>query len=462
MSNLFTARIVLGSAIILAIAAAAIGATFAFFNDLETSPGNTFNAGEIDLKIDNTSYYNGVLSPTTTWTLNDLTDQLFFDFHDLKPGDLGEDTISIHIGTNNSWACFDTELTTNDDNQTNDLEIEAGDTEDVEGDLLDGELGDLVNFTFWADDGDNVFESDETDNVVSTGTASEVLGNLSATLADSVENMYTNQPNNPLSPTNTYYIAKAWCFGDLTNDPVAQDGFGPLGIPGQPGSNGPDFRGAGFDCDGSGLDNVSQTDKLTADIHFSAIQSVNNDDFVCDEVQEFSCEGVSNPVFGASIVSNFQGRRKNGTVVLATRQNPSTGLVPQTTGTPFDPIVTEGTFYALGFPHANNANTPGEIVVDMGVIFYNNVIGGDLKLWEVTGGTSYPVETTQVYAKLALADGWTPLGPVSRDGEVNISPLAAARYVKLVEASIITPFEATADGYDLDGIQALCTQIENQ
>ena len=35
------------------------GATGAFFSDTETSQGNTFTAGAIDLLVDNESYYNG-------------------------------------------------------------------------------------------------------------------------------------------------------------------------------------------------------------------------------------------------------------------------------------------------------------------------------------------------------------------------------------------------------------------
>jgi predicted ribosomally synthesized peptide with SipW-like signal peptide len=45
----------------------AIGLTGAFFSDTETSTGNTFQAGAIDLKVDNTSYYNGVFNPATSW-----------------------------------------------------------------------------------------------------------------------------------------------------------------------------------------------------------------------------------------------------------------------------------------------------------------------------------------------------------------------------------------------------------
>ena len=77
-----------------AVAALAIVATGAFFSDTETSTGNTFVAGAIDLKVDNTSYVTStvsgelVKSPNTSWQLDDLDGHLFFDFHDLKPGDI--------------------------------------------------------------------------------------------------------------------------------------------------------------------------------------------------------------------------------------------------------------------------------------------------------------------------------------------------------------------------------------
>src|SRR3989338_9264421 len=100
-----TPRILLSFATLLTAAAVVIGATFAFFSDTETSAGNTLEAGEIDLRIDNTSYLNHATSSATTWQLNDLTDQLFFNFLDIKPGDEGEDTISIHINGNDAWAC---------------------------------------------------------------------------------------------------------------------------------------------------------------------------------------------------------------------------------------------------------------------------------------------------------------------------------------------------------------------
>src|SRR3989304_9639036 len=101
--SLPNSKVLLSGATILAAAALIIGGTFAFFSDTETSTGNVFAAGELDLKVDNTSYYNGVLQDgagdtvDTTWISTDLTNELFFNFTDVKPEDLGEDTISLVI-----------------------------------------------------------------------------------------------------------------------------------------------------------------------------------------------------------------------------------------------------------------------------------------------------------------------------------------------------------------------------
>src|SRR3990170_2294909 len=101
MFSLINTRVLLSLAMVVAAAAVIIGATFAFFSDTETSTGNVLAAGEIDLGIDNHSYYNGVLNPGTTWRVDyDLSDDLprqFFNFSDVKPGDWGEDTISLHV-----------------------------------------------------------------------------------------------------------------------------------------------------------------------------------------------------------------------------------------------------------------------------------------------------------------------------------------------------------------------------
>jgi len=116
---MINSKILLSIAAITAAVVMAAAATFAFFSDTETSTDNTFVAGVLDLKIDNESFYNGQVYAGTTWALDDLNGHLFFDFRDVKPGDWGEDTISLHVNDNDAWACLDIDLTSEDDNQTN-------------------------------------------------------------------------------------------------------------------------------------------------------------------------------------------------------------------------------------------------------------------------------------------------------------------------------------------------------
>ena len=47
----------------------------------------------------------------------------FFNFYDVKPGDEGENTISIHLDTNPAWMCLDVEVTKNDDVDCNEPEL---------------------------------------------------------------------------------------------------------------------------------------------------------------------------------------------------------------------------------------------------------------------------------------------------------------------------------------------------
>ena len=100
-----------------------------FFSDTETSTGNTFTAGAIDLTVDNESYVTGpdgelMASPNTSWELDDLTGQLFFNFSDLKPGDIGEDTISLHVDSNDAYLCSAVQITDDSDQSCTEPELE--------------------------------------------------------------------------------------------------------------------------------------------------------------------------------------------------------------------------------------------------------------------------------------------------------------------------------------------------
>jgi len=261
-------KLILSLTFVVGATVAVIGATVAFFSDTETSKGNTFTAGAIDLKIDNHSYFNGEYNEGTSWEPADLQDgvHFFFDFDDLKPGDWGEDTISLHVNNNDAWVCSDLYVTRNDDMSSTEPELEDGDVQEDPQDTWDGELAQAINFIFWIDDGDNVLEQGE--EVLANGPASEAIGGLHFVLADSSENNLGGEDGEPVEGGSTYYIGKAWCFGEITPDAVPEG-------QGDPGSN------PGFECDGEPINNVTQTDKLTADISFYAVQSRNNGDFVC-------------------------------------------------------------------------------------------------------------------------------------------------------------------------------------
>ncbi|OGM31658.1 hypothetical protein A2803_04485 [Candidatus Woesebacteria bacterium RIFCSPHIGHO2_01_FULL_44_21] len=299
-------KIILSFITVLVAGGVVIAGTNAFFSDTEESKGNVLAAGAIDLGVDNHSYYNGLLNPGTTWRVDyDLdpllgddpstpnvveTDfviepgRLFFDFHDLKPGDWGEDTISLHVKDNDSWLCADVTLTSDDDNGLTEPEGDDGDI--TPGPLGEGELADHVNFYWWADDGDNVFEcvEEETPEGIVCNPRAEgsehllpagPIGALNVgetahvALADSLTNIWGDQ--GPLPGGEVRFVAKAWCFGTTEMTPYPQDGGNQ--------QSGPDDRPVL--CDGSAETNVTQTDSLTADIAFRAVQSRHNDKFLC-------------------------------------------------------------------------------------------------------------------------------------------------------------------------------------
>src|SRR3989344_164317 len=410
MFNILNTRILLSGATIVPAAALIIGATYAFFSDTETSSGNVLTAGAVDLLIDNESYYNGVLNEDTTWTLSDLTDQLFFDFSDVKPNDLGEDTISFHAD-NDYWLCAEMTLTNNDDNTcTANEQVDDLTCSEPDADLFDGELAQNINFIFWGDDGDNVLEDDEL--VFEEGTAEEVLDDNAIALADSATNNIGGLTGEPAPGGETVYVGKAWCFGTLTQGSLTQDNLG-ADSPRTPANS-----TGGVSCDGSLLDNSTQTDSVLADIKFTAVQSRNNAGFICGQEPTptftptptpptISCE-IADNIFASDFSNNIQGLRKDGTAVLANRSVPSSAFgAPQSTGIPVDPAVPLGSFFSLGFAHANNANTHGSIVLEFAETFFNGP-GDDLQVFEVTGATTpaYPDEAVMVEVGSTSAGPW--------------------------------------------------------
>ena len=281
---------ILVSLLVIGLTAIAIGGgmTGAFFSDTETSSGNTFTAGAIDLKVDNHCWYNGVEcycessetccwdedgdkdcetgeeTCTCTWEPTDLTDELFADFSDLKPGDWGEDTISFHVDSNKAWLCAEVEITEDDDVDCTEPEEESTDPEcSNNGNVGDGELDNYLEVFAWADmcndnnghtPGDNIYTPNCDTPLMDTPVKlTDYVGRF--TIADSQYSAF----GGALEGEEDYYIGKAWCFGDMSVDSNT-------GV---------------ITCDGVNVQNDAQTDTLKLKVSFTAVQYRNNQNYEC-------------------------------------------------------------------------------------------------------------------------------------------------------------------------------------
>lgn len=275
-------KIALSAGMILFVAAGALGMTGAFFSDTETSTGNTFTAGAIDLKIDSVAHVNGLVcfdgkwhpesvvvwngttlvlaqgqtpesvaatvlayntaNPAaqpqagddcgTTWGQpngKDIVGEKFFNFTDIKPGDEGENTISIHVDNNDAWMCATVGNLVDDENSITEPEGAVDNTPNV------GELSSKLLVTIWKDDGDNIQENGET-----------VLVN-NVPVSAGVFPLYTpGTTGTPFPGGQTKYLGVKWTLPSTVGNEV-------------------------------------QTDKLTGDISFYVEQARNNPQFVCPQ-----------------------------------------------------------------------------------------------------------------------------------------------------------------------------------
>lgn len=214
--------------------------------------GTTFaskdKTGRLELTVDSTAYYNGVLQPALTWEAKNLvpTADHFFTFSDVKPGDSGSTTISLHLKRGSAWACLDFRRLLDDENYVTEPEV-GEDT--VEG----GDLSRLLQFFAWRDDGDGVYEiGEEALFGGSQQSAKDVLKDETYALADS-----TNRPAYRENSTN--YVGVEWCAGTLTVDQSI----------------------ATVSCDGRHFGNESQTDSLSVDVVLRAVNARSSEKFTC-------------------------------------------------------------------------------------------------------------------------------------------------------------------------------------
>jgi predicted ribosomally synthesized peptide with SipW-like signal peptide len=285
--------ILVSLSIIAAVAAIAVGGTVAYFSDTETSAGNTFTAGGIDLKIDYDCYFNKVAdgSPNCPnnpgWDLKSLTDEKFFDFNDIKPGDFGEGTISLHVYNNEAWGALTIDNIVDSDNGFTEPEDEVVLPNDDNNDgTTDGDLDDGLELFVWVDqgcvpgfqcpedkprcaadscEGDNVWEGNCYEPALFIGSG------------DPVDPPY---PGNWIDVKNDIDPAgETWAISDAIKYIHAHGGAGYPGITedGRLVGNITYYMGVAWRASKE-LGNIAQTDSWGADLTFEVTQARNQDD----------------------------------------------------------------------------------------------------------------------------------------------------------------------------------------
>jgi len=246
----------------------------------------------------------------------------------------------------------------------NGLTEPEGDVDQTAG-ADEGELQDHLSFLFWWDDGDNVFEDDETVIEDLSGLPGSVFSGEWLAIADS-------NNGQALEGGTTHYVGKGWCFGEMTRTPAAQ----------QANNDGPTPGNTGFECDGSGDHNAAQTDGIEVDVAFQAIQSRNNDTFLCSSLPPLEGDGggddenvgallsayVAPEVCNAVVGDAIGGQITHTSIQTAIDDASEDGLVcvdSTYAGDDTFPVNVDKTGLTIaGLGSAGDANIPGGFFID--------------------------------------------------------------------------------------------------
>jgi len=194
----------------------------------------------------NPSFPNGGMC--SVWGEKDLGDgDTFWYFPDIKPGDYGTNILSLHDYGNDAFACLVPSNIRDDENVAVEPELTALPTPDTTADgIQNGELSDELEFFIWEDlNGNNVYDSSNNEPVlVKAGTPFNQIPTEMVTMSLT--------GNAPIT-----LVGMNWCAGTQTGPQNTGDAT-PVA------------------CDGNGMGDIAQTDKMLADFVAYAVQQRNN------------------------------------------------------------------------------------------------------------------------------------------------------------------------------------------
>jgi len=223
------------------------GSTKIKFSDLGTA--NSYGGYLDDVSVRALECTSGFPSGgmCTLWGEQDLgPSNTFWNFPDVKPADSGTNVISLHVDSNDAYACLIVNDTNDQENTLLDPETDMGDTPTTGPNLSGfGELSNYLDLFAWNDlDGDGVYEPIGETSIYEGGIQTELI-------------QMTLTGGGP-----TKFVGLAWCAGNIQVD----HNTGAIG------------------CDGAGMLNDAQSDSLTASLTAYAEQTRNNPGFSCANV----------------------------------------------------------------------------------------------------------------------------------------------------------------------------------
>jgi spore coat-associated protein N len=142
-------KILLSLLMVVVAATSVFGVTKAYFSDNETSNGNTFTAGTLDLNVDGGN-----------------TNVVKFTVGNMRPGNQPKASYTLaNVGSVNGYLDLENIVVTSNENGCGEPETEAGDTTCGNPGVGEGELADVVNLRLfvdyngdgWISTGDKVF-----------------------------------------------------------------------------------------------------------------------------------------------------------------------------------------------------------------------------------------------------------------------------------------------------------------